>query len=106
MRKLFRFRTSGAGVQTEGDSFLISSEARACQHSEGIVLLNLRKGTVFTSNRAGSTIWTGLEKGENVPAIAARLVSEFGIEAEQAARDAADFCSHLVAQGFLTREAA
>jgi hypothetical protein len=106
MRKLFRFRKSGTGVQARHDCFAVSSEVRACQHAEGIVLLNLGKGTVFTSNRAGSAIWTGLSNQESVPMIAARLAREFGIDEQQASEDTIGFCRQLEAQGFLTQGAA
>lgn len=99
MRRFFPFQRRGGTAR-----LAISADARACVHDEGVVLLDLRRGAFFTSNRVGAAVWKGLEDGIGIPEIAVRLAREFGVTVEHAARDASRFCTELEARNLLLRE--
>ena len=106
----FKTKTNGAPrvCQTAGHfthSIIPSSEVRASVQQDGVVFLHLRSGIVFRSNRIGAAIWKGLGSRQDLAAIALEIGREYGIPAEQAARDAAGFVAQLEAQGFLVRHA-
>lgn len=84
-------------------SIMPSPEVRTSLQEDGVVFLHLRSGTVFRSNRIGAAIWKGLGSRQDLPAIASGIGREYGIPADQAARDAAGFVAQLEAQGFLVR---
>jgi hypothetical protein len=82
-----------------------SPETRAYQHAEGLVLLHLANGVIFTSNRTGAAIWKELQDRQTLPVIARRLAVDYGISEQVAATDAVSFCTQLKQQGFLVGEA-
>jgi len=86
-------------------SIVPSPEVRASLQEDGVVFLHLRSGIVFRSNRIGAAIWKGLGRRQDLASIASEIGREYGISAEQAARDAARFVAQLDAQGFLERHA-
>lgn len=109
MRALFRRAIDavrrGAKLHHTTGSLTVSPDVCASLQEEGVVFLQLRKGTVFRSNRIGADIWRGLLGGQDVTAIASEIVREYGISAGQAGEDTTRFVATLVAQGFLVRHA-
>jgi len=86
-------------------SIVPAPEVRASLQEDGVVFLHLRSGIVFRSNRVGAVIWKKLGRSQDLASIASEIGREYGIPAEQAARDAAGFVAQLEAQGFFVRHA-
>ncbi len=68
---------------------------------EGAVILNVRLGQITTLNATGSCIWQGLERGETVEEIAAKLARETGEQLEALERDIRQFIDSLRGQHLL-----
>jgi hypothetical protein len=60
-------------------------------------------GKYVSTNAAGSLLWAELAEGASRQALVDRLVREFGIDAETAARDVDVFLGELEANGLLQR---
>lgn len=82
----------------------IAPDVKASLHAEGIVLLHLGKGTVFSANRAGATIWSGVAERWSLDRVAETIGSEFHVPAQGAREDAAEFLAQLVAEGLLVTD--
>jgi hypothetical protein len=88
---------------SEGDSIVISPDAKVSLDRSGAVFLHARRGIVFTSNRIGARIWQGLVDREAVETIAARISREAGIGLDRVRKDTAEFVAELETHGFLFR---
>jgi hypothetical protein len=77
---------------------------KASLHADGIVLLQLSQGTVFTANRVGATIWNGVADRWSLDRMAESISSEFHIPAQGAREDAAEFLAQLAAEGLLVAD--
>jgi hypothetical protein len=62
---------------------------------DGLVLLDIRTGQIFSANPVGARIWSALEEGLPMATIVDRLVSETGAERAVVERDAAEFVNTL-----------
>jgi hypothetical protein len=60
-------------------------------------------GKYVSANAAGSLLWSELAEGTSREDLAARLVAEFGIDADIAAHDVDVFVGELEANGLLER---
>lgn len=78
-----------------------SRDVRASIHPNGIVLLNISGGTVYTSNAVGARIWQGIEAQSTPEAIAARVSDEFDVPCDRALDDVARFIANLAGIGLL-----
>jgi len=85
--------------------FRIAPDVKASLHSEGIVLINLRRGTVFSANRIGAMIWNAAAERWSLDRVASSISSEFHIPARTAQQDAAEFLAQLAAEGLLVTDA-
>jgi hypothetical protein len=85
--------------------FRIAPGVKASQHSHGLVLINLARGTVFSANRAGAMIWNGAADRWPLDRIAESISSEFQVPAKTAQDDAAEFIAQLEAEGLLVPDA-
>ncbi|HUB82768.1 MAG TPA: PqqD family protein [Bryobacteraceae bacterium] len=85
--------------------FRVAPGVKASQHSEGLVLINLSRGTVFSANRAGAIIWNAAVDRWPLERIAESISSEFHVPAGAARDDAADFIAQLAAEGLLVPDA-
>lgn len=85
--------------------FRIAQDVKASEHSAGLVLIHLTRGTVFSANRAGAIIWNGAAQRWPLDRIAQSISAEFHIPAEAARLDAAEFVAQLAAEGLLIAEA-
>jgi hypothetical protein len=85
--------------------FRIASEVKASVHSEGVVLIHLGRGTVFSANRAGAMIWNGVAERWSLDRVAATISSELHVSQQAAHRDATDFLAQLAAEGLLVSDA-
>jgi hypothetical protein len=95
--------TPGRRRTSEGNSSVISPDARVSLDHNGAVFLHVRSGIVFTSNRIGARIWQGLRDREGVETIATRISRENGAPHDLVRQDTAEFVAELHAQGFLSR---
>jgi hypothetical protein len=87
----------------EGDSIVISPDAKVSLDQNGAVFLHAGRGIVFTSNRIGARIWQGLVDREVVETIAARISREAGVGLDRVRQDATEFVAELETHGFLFR---
>jgi hypothetical protein len=73
-------------------------------HNEGVVLINVSRGTVFSANRIGAMIWNAAAERWPLDRIAESISSEFHIPAQAAQDDAAEFVAQLAKEGLLEPE--
>jgi hypothetical protein len=83
----------------------VAPDVRASLHPDGVVLIHLGKGTVFSANRVGARIWSGAAERWSMGKLTDFLSVEFHIPAEIAQRDAAAFLEQLQAEGLLVADA-
>jgi hypothetical protein len=72
-----------------------SPRPRSVHTADGGIVFDISKGSMFSLNSSGSVIFQLLEKGLPEEDIVEELVKRFGIAAELARRDFADFCTAL-----------
>src|SRR5579872_1872561 len=103
MLNLFRSLKFHRPEQTRRDSlgFRVAPDVKASRHADGIVLIHLGKGTVFSANRVGAMIWKGAAERQSLDQVAASICHEFHIPSQEAQRDAAEFLAQLAAEGLL-----
>jgi hypothetical protein len=78
---------------------------RASLHDGGVVWIDLHRGKVFSSNRAGAMIWTGVVERWSLDRVVDGISREFAISAEAARGDAVEYLTQLVVQGLLIQGA-
>jgi hypothetical protein len=77
---------------------------RASTSDDGLVLLNVETGEIYTSNAVGSRIWRLLEQGRGEAEIAACLSLHYGQPEAAIAADVSEFLGGLRTLGVrLTR---
>lgn len=96
--------SSGRKPTIEG-CLRLSPDVRASVHRDGLVVIHFGKGTVFSANRAGARIWTGVVEQWNAEDLMRCISDEFNITLEIARRDAAAFIDQLKSEGLLIAEA-
>ena len=69
--------------------------------ADGIILLDIRSGRIFSANAVAARIWSGLTDGLPMDAIVARIASETGAEPAVVERDASDFLTVLIAHALV-----
>jgi Coenzyme PQQ synthesis protein D (PqqD) len=72
------------------------------------IVVPIRRGaadmdSIYTFNDTGSMLWALIEKGRSVAELAEKLQSEYGIGAEQAAADTANFLAELSNAGLIEK---
>ena len=92
------FRSAGAG-----DALRIAAGVRASAHENGVTLFHTNTGQVFTCDRVGARIWTGLAAGRSIDFISDEVAMSYGVGRERARSDAESFVSALARQGLVTR---
>jgi len=78
-----------------------SAHVRSSINDDGVVLLDIATGRIFSANSIGARIWQGLEDGLSLSAIADRLAAETGADRAVVERDAADFVTTLRARALV-----
>jgi len=63
--------------------------------NDGLILLDITTGQIFSANPVAARIWTGLEQGLSMPAIVEGIVAETGADPAVVQRDASDFVNTL-----------
>ena len=74
---------------------------RSSVSENGLVLLHIGKGLIFTANLTGARIWSEIAQGVCPDVVGRGLSQEYGVPIEQTTQDVAHFVSELVAQGLL-----
>jgi hypothetical protein len=72
-----------------------SPHVRSNVSDDGLILLDIRSGQIFSANAIAARIWSGLERGEPLETIVDRIVAETGADAAIVERDAANFLDTL-----------
>jgi hypothetical protein len=73
----------------------VSPEAAASVHDDGIVILQTRRGRLFSSNRTGAQIWRCLEQHLPMESIAEKIGAEYQIAAAVAREHTVRFLAEL-----------
>ena len=84
-----------------GLGFRIAPDVKASTHAEGVVLINLKRGTVFSANRVGAVIWNAAAERWSLDRVVDSISREFAVPARTAHEDAAEFLAQLAAEGLL-----
>ena len=92
--------------QTSDSSFTVSPEAAASIHDEGIVILHVRTGCLYTSNRIGSCIWRGIGRQMALEEIAKEISDEYRIALSKAEEHTVRFVADLERHALIQREVA
>jgi hypothetical protein len=71
---------------------------RANVTADGLVLLDIESGSIFSANRVGARIWELLEAGQAEAAIAQRIAEEFDTPHRTVERDVQEFITALKAR--------
>jgi hypothetical protein len=72
---------------------------RASANADGLVLLDIETGEIYTSNVVGSLIWQLLEEGRSEAEIAAHLAAVYGRPESVIADDVREFIGGLIGLG-------
>jgi len=100
--KRFQRSSQPASRSTQpGLRFRAAPEVKASVHSEGVVLIHIGKGIVFSANRVGAMIWDGATKQWSIERVVRSISEAFQIPAHAVERDAASFLAELQAEGLL-----
>lgn len=84
----------------------ISREAAVSVHDGGVVILDNRKGRMYSSGPAGAYIWRCIEQQLPPEAIAESIHAHFQVELTTAREHTARFIEQLDANGLIERRAA
>jgi Coenzyme PQQ synthesis protein D (PqqD) len=87
-------------------SLCIAGHVRASISGDGLVLLDIGGGLVFSANPVGARIWQLLEHRLPLDRIAHQIATEYLVPLDRASRDVEAFVTALSARGLVTREAA
>lgn len=85
-------------------SFSVNSDATASHHDEGIVILHVSKGFLYTSNRIGSCIWRGIEEHLPLEEIAKKISDAHEIAFSAACEHTQRFVAELERHALVRRE--
>ena len=72
-------KLEGTPSMTNQASFTVNPEASAGIHEDGIVILHVGKGRLYTSNGTGARIWRGIELQLPLETIAEEISGEYRI---------------------------
>jgi hypothetical protein len=90
----------------DAHGFIVSPEATASFHDDGIVILHTGKGTLFTANKAGARVWHGIEQRLPSEAIAEEISGVYRIAQSTAREHIFRFLVQLERQALIRREVA
>jgi len=85
--------------QTCSNRIRLNPGATASIHDDGLVILHVPGGRIFTSNQTGARVWQCLEQQLQLDAIAAEISRDYGIDRVIAREDAARFLAELERNG-------
>jgi hypothetical protein len=91
--------------QTCSDKIKLNPGATASIHEDGLIILQIPSGRIFTSNRTGARIWHCLEQQVPLELIAAEIARDYRIDRATAREDVASFLAELERNGLTERGA-
>src|SRR5215469_10577831 len=97
-------KNSKGGTQMNDFSFTVSPEAAASIHDEGLVILHIGSGQVYTSNSTGARIWLAVERKLSLEAIAKEISAAFQIALTTAREHAVRFLAELEQHALIQQE--
>lgn len=80
-----------------------SMSLRTVVSQDGAAILDIENNSITTLNPTGSFVWQGLQRGESVDEITARLARETGEDPDSIAKDVKHFFEELKKQKLLPR---
>lgn len=86
-------------------SFSVSPEASASIHEQGVVILNLGNGRLYTSNGTGARIWRAVERRLSLRAITEEISNQYEISYSTAREHIVRFLSELQRHALIQKEA-
>jgi hypothetical protein len=89
--------------QISRNRFALSASAATSAHTDGLVILHVPSGRIFTSNQTGACIFRCLEERLPLEGIAAEIARVFGIDQATALKDTARFLAELGRNGLTER---
>ena len=90
----------------DNPSFQVDPEAAASIHEDGIVILHLTRGRVYSCNGTGARIWRGVEQELPLNEIADQVMGEFRIAGATAHEHTVQFLGELERHSLIRRRAA
>jgi hypothetical protein len=85
--------------------FHIAPEVKASMHPQGIVLIDMRGGKVFSANRVGAMVWRGAAEGWSLERVTQSIGQKFQAPAGMVRQDIVEFLAQLAAEGLLVADA-
>jgi hypothetical protein len=86
--------------------FTLNSDATAASHDDGIVILDVRTGCLYSSNRIGSCIWRGIERQMALEEIANEISDAYQIARSTAKEHTVRFVGELERHALIARQVA
>ena len=80
-----------------------SPEIRVSAHGDGLVILHIPSGRIFTCNSTGSRIWNGVVNGATPDTLSDEISRDFGVSPGLAREHTTAFVNKLEHQGLLVR---
>lgn len=84
--------------------FTVNPEACASIHDEGIVILHLGSGKVYSSNETGASIWRRVEQQLPLETITEHLSTEYRIALSTSRKHVAAFLNEMEQHELIQRE--
>ncbi|HTT21014.1 MAG TPA: PqqD family protein [Candidatus Sulfotelmatobacter sp.] len=85
-------------------TFTVNCEASASIHENGIVILHVGSGRVYTANTTGARIWRGVVQRQRLDAIADDINNEYQIGRSTACEHVATFLAELERHSLVQKE--
>jgi hypothetical protein len=79
-----------------------AEHVRANANEDGLVILDIDKGEIFSANIVAARIWTMLMEGKSVAEINDALIGEFAVERATVEVDTNAFITSLVEKSLVT----
>ena len=71
---------------------------RANVSDDGLILMDIRSGQIFSANPIAARIWSGIEQGQLLSTIVEEISSDTGADVAIVERDAVEFVNALKAR--------
>lgn len=78
-----------------------AAHVRSNVSDDGVILLDIQTGQIFSANRIGARIWEELARGRSLADIAGRIASETGADRATVEADVRAFVNVLVARALV-----
>ena len=79
--------------------------AAASVHDDGIVIMHVGNGRMFTANEAGARIWRGVELQLPLEVIVEEISAAYQIDRTEARQDAVHFLAEMERHALIERRA-